>query len=617
MEGFLLRNKDKFIEYALRDALISLVHASWMEDFNFKIGFVGIPLSLSSLGRNYVRSLWKEEGYSGYQISSKYLLGDVSTAVTPKGLNEIKDIGFVLPYYISNYKGGRNECFMFGVDRDRVWYDYDLTSAYTTIMSMAGHPDYGKSRKLKLTELKSLSKEEMLYSYLIVHADFEFPPETKYPSIPCYVDENCTVYPLKGSCVITGAEYILAKSQNCSLKIHEIILTPFKHLEYKENKPFASIFKIVQEQRREHTKGTISNLIYKEIGNSIYGSVVRGIGNKKRFDIKSKNTVRMEGDDLTNPLVASWTTAFVRSIIGECLQGIQDNDGLVVSATTDGFITNVKDLEVLISKSFLFCEFKQIRKSLSGNNTGLEIKSSGKGVIAWSTRGQLGLESDIIATTGFQHQVYKSKKHMLDGMLDLIKSEHKTMEFTQSRLRSAADVYNKGGHVTMQYRDQIFRMHYDNRRVLNWNTTIPSSVECLVDSIPLETVTQGKNLRFIGRMSKTKLYGKYTSEGRGKSKTKEDMIVRYFIYGLLSQPPKFKLNRNELKSYQLIAEFLHSFNPQLKISASGLAKLKYRINKNELKCIPVQKSYQSEEFVKYVQQRFEDFDVEAFYGYKS
>ena len=69
----------------------------------------------------------------------------------------------------------------------------------------------------------------------------------------------------------------------------------------------------------------------------------------------------MEGVDLTNPLVAFWTTAYVRSIIGECLQGIQDNDGLVASASTDGFITNVKDLEVLISKSFLFCEFKQIR----------------------------------------------------------------------------------------------------------------------------------------------------------------------------------------------------------------------------------------------------------------
>jgi len=28
-----------------------------MEDFNFKIGGVGIPLSLSSLGRNYVKTI--------------------------------------------------------------------------------------------------------------------------------------------------------------------------------------------------------------------------------------------------------------------------------------------------------------------------------------------------------------------------------------------------------------------------------------------------------------------------------------------------------------------------------------------------------------------------------
>jgi len=90
-----------------------------MEEFNFKIGCVGIPLSLSSLGRNYVKSNWKEGKYKGYQISNKYLLGDASTTITPKGLNVIKQIGFVLPYYIANYKGGRNECFMFGLEREK------------------------------------------------------------------------------------------------------------------------------------------------------------------------------------------------------------------------------------------------------------------------------------------------------------------------------------------------------------------------------------------------------------------------------------------------------------------------------------------------------------------
>jgi len=210
-----------------------------------------------------------------------------------------------LPYYIYNYKGGRNECFMYGVDRDTEWFDYDLTNAYTTVMSMAGHPDYEACCRLSVSDLNNLSKEEILNSYLIINADFEFPQGTKYPSIPCYVDENCTVYPLQGSCVITGSEYLLALSQHCRLEIHEIVFTPFQSRDYSDSKPFSLILKEIQEKRREHKKGTLSNLIYKELGNGIYGSVVRGIGNKKKFDIKSKGTVRMKGDNLSNPLIAS------------------------------------------------------------------------------------------------------------------------------------------------------------------------------------------------------------------------------------------------------------------------------------------------------------------------
>jgi len=172
-------------------------------------------------------------------------------------------------------------------------------------MSMAGQPDYERCRRLTYQELMLFTKEEILYNYLIIIADFEFPETTKYPSIPCFVDENCTVYPLTGNCVLTGAEYLLALSQNCKLKIHDVYITPVKHSEYGEHKPFASILKTVQEQRREYPKGTISNMMYKEIGNSIYGSVVRGIGNKRKFDIRSKGTVRMVGDNLTNPLIAS------------------------------------------------------------------------------------------------------------------------------------------------------------------------------------------------------------------------------------------------------------------------------------------------------------------------
>ena len=244
--------------------------------------------------------------YGGYQISDKYRVGDVTKSMTPKGLNVLKEIGFVLPYYIASYKGGRNECFMYGLDQSpEIWYDYDLTSAYTTVLSMAGHPDYSQYRRLNEKELKLLSPSEILYSYTIIHGSFVFPDSTKYPSIPCYVDENCTVYPLEGECVITGSEYLLARSQGCKFQYSEIIHIPFTDLENKDMRPFSTVVKIVQEKRREHPKGSISNLMYKEIGNSIYGSVVRGLGDKRKYDIKSKGMIRMMGDDLTNPLIAS------------------------------------------------------------------------------------------------------------------------------------------------------------------------------------------------------------------------------------------------------------------------------------------------------------------------
>jgi hypothetical protein len=54
----------------------------------------------------------------------------------------------------------------------------------------------------------------------------------------------------------------------------------------------------------------------------------------------------------------------------------------VVSVTTDGFITNLAHLEERISNKYLFNEFKKIRMILSEDNTGLELKNKGKGILA-------------------------------------------------------------------------------------------------------------------------------------------------------------------------------------------------------------------------------------------
>jgi hypothetical protein len=56
---------------------------------------------------------------------------------------------------------------MFGIERATEWSDYDLTSVYTTVMSLVGHPNYEEYRRLTPIELNKLSSTYILYSYLV------------------------------------------------------------------------------------------------------------------------------------------------------------------------------------------------------------------------------------------------------------------------------------------------------------------------------------------------------------------------------------------------------------------------------------------------------------------
>lgn len=43
-------------------------------------------------------------------------MGNADEIQTPKGLFATRNIGTHMSYFIANYKGGRNESFMYGVD---------------------------------------------------------------------------------------------------------------------------------------------------------------------------------------------------------------------------------------------------------------------------------------------------------------------------------------------------------------------------------------------------------------------------------------------------------------------------------------------------------------------
>lgn len=631
--SLLLKNdKQKFQDYAIKDAEITLIHALWMENFNWQINDIGIPITLSSLGSKYVKNEWAKQLYEGYQIHPQFLIGDASIVQTPQGLLHNSDTGLKLSLYIGNYKGGRNESFMFGVDKSTYWYDYDLISAYTTAMSFVGDPDYSKGRILNVNELKGLSDKTLIYSYIIIKCAFQFPVGTKYPSIPCYVDETTTAFPLNGSCLLTGSEYVLAKAQNCTFNIHEIYYIPFKPTQ----KPFLNIISNIQSLRREFPKGSISNLMYKEIGNSIYGTVVKGISDKRKFDIKTGKTLRMESSILSNPLIASWTTAFIRSVVGECLHNISKLGGKVVSVTTDGFITDIENLEEKLNQEeklersldcpeddkfegikkirgfILLKEYQNIRNRLSANYQALEIKTQGKGIISWTTRGQLGIESQIKATTGFQSRTI-SKNDMLASFIDKMQSKEKYFEYIQTSLRSAKEIYKKGGHVTMTYKDQMFRLQYDNRRRIIVNDELENNFDWsnqLLDSNPVKDVEECKTLRYLSKLHKKTIYNKHTTGSVGRIYKKyDDLAIRNFVKGFVCQPPNFGLKGNEFKEYNDLINFILEYKPKFKISKSSISHLKNR--KLILKGVP--RTKETELFVVYVKKKIPHFNENEFF----
>jgi len=136
----------------------------------------------------------------------------------------------------------------------------------------------------------------------------------------------------------------------------------------------------------------------------------------------------------------------------------------IVSCTTDGFITNTSNLENYIpcSKEIFSRMFYEMRMKLTGKGELLERKYLEPiGIITWRTRGQLGLSGGIKAMTGYQRHepVEETIKKVFDSM-----NSTKIIPFIQKSLRSAKDIYQKGGHSTLKLSERNFNLKFDNRR---------------------------------------------------------------------------------------------------------------------------------------------------------
>lgn len=250
----------------------------------------------------------------------------------------------------------------------------------------------------------------------------------------------------------------------------------------------------------------------------------------------------------------------------------------------------------------------------SEKSSALELKNNGVGVITWSTRGQLGVESRIKATTGFQSGGYEHSE-LTSIFTETLSSESKEFEYTQSRLRSAKDIFKNGGHVTEILRDQVIRLHYDNRRriIETDDFTGYDLGNCIFDSLPLNTTEECYRIRFISKLAYKKPYMRSTPVNvvtRTKYRSYIEVGVRNFIKGYLAKEPCFGLKGTEFKGYKELISFIYGFDQSdgVKVSKSSVSHLKSR----RLILRPVPRTQQNIDFVRYIVSKIPYFSTESF-----
>ena len=90
---------------------------------------------------------------------------------------------------------------------------------------------------------------------------------------------------------------------------------------------------------------------------------------------------------MTNPYMAAHTTGFVRATLAEVMNSIP-SERVVVSATTDGFLTNAT-MEELDLTGPLASRYQALCNTVTDNEPMLVCKHQCRQIIAMKTRGQM------------------------------------------------------------------------------------------------------------------------------------------------------------------------------------------------------------------------------------
>lgn len=381
-------NWELFKRYALNDATICVRYIEQIIDLYEQVtGKKKVPITLTAIGVDLLVKSWSVRRLERLAVVGREIVNERQFDKkrgyykTLKREVPIQEFAWDLDFFTETYHGGRNEQFWFGPGFEDDWIDLDLASAYPTAMSLIGLPNW---REIKQTDdLSDFTPTTLGFACV----DFEFPKETRYPTLPVRT-ENGLIFPLTGRSSCAAPEIYVAKKLGCKMKLIRGVIVPSDH----DQLIFGDFIKDCISKRIQAGTKTMTGLFWKEISNSTYGKTAQGLRTKRVYDMRDKGTRPLPESLITNPCYASFITSYVRALLGEIINSLPA-DKMVFSCTTDGFITNAPESEIeRLNHGDLAKLYQAAREHLTDDPKMLEVKHRIRQPLGWRTRGQATLK---------------------------------------------------------------------------------------------------------------------------------------------------------------------------------------------------------------------------------
>ncbi|MEZ9747563.1 hypothetical protein AB4320_23040 [Vibrio splendidus] len=392
MDEFLEAQPEKFAEYAITDSIISARHFERVSSFcQNTLGLNSVPFTIGGIAvKAFVNSLEDKRGYRGL-FGFEKVTKEVWPSDRSKPLTITRDVPVTArmtleSYATQCYHGGRNESFIAGPSIIDTWRDYDVPSCYSAIT--LGLRELAYDQMYMTRELHDLFGDRCALAWV----EFTFPSTCRFPSLAVR-SEYGLIFPLSGETHCTGHELEVAYKQGAEIIIKQAFVVPWLN----DVRIFEPFMKWGRERRKSFVKGSFDEKLTKEMLNSCYGKLAQSLRPKNSFDIQAGYSKQLPTSTLTNPFFAAYTTGLARSLLGEMLHSIPD-DKVVVSVTTDGFLTNA-ELDEIDLNGVICRRFRDLYHRIDpSKGEVLELKHQAEQLIGAKTRAQY----TVIESEGFE-----------------------------------------------------------------------------------------------------------------------------------------------------------------------------------------------------------------------